>query len=314
MIMLTMHPKLCEGTLKETHFFTGPYNKLLKAKAKLKDIKTDYLSYFTDVKCVGQDGAAFVEGTPVMHQADVAAKNMADFYTALGLKDALKMIVMLREPVSRDYSWYCHYNRKYLTGYHSEKKGYYGQAARGSFAKLQTFKEMWAADIAAVKNGEKDRSSIPNDIAGDYITQLEEFTKYFRRDQLLVLNSDAVFSGTAAAMEAVRQFLDVDACEAWKTEPFPHEEHVEMAETAVDPACVYRHTPPLDCDFRDALAEHYAATNQALADWLAHTRPQAHPAEPPFEPFGEQYRDVACVDDARAYLDGVIAEDTKDTC
>ena len=313
MVMLTMHPQLCEGTLKETHYFTGNMNKLIKAKAKFKDMKTDYMSYFTDLKCIGKDGSSFVEGTPVMHQAENAAKNMADFYDHLGLKDSIKMIVLLREPVSRDYSWYCHYNRKYLTGYHSDKKGWYGQSVRGSFKTMQTFKEMWSADIEAVKNGEKERSSIPNDIAGDYITQLEQFMVYFRRDQLLILNSEMVFTNTPQAMEAIRQFLGLNEYESWNTTPFPHEEHVEMAEM-VDPQCVYLHTPPLDCDFRDDLAVHYSSTNQALTDWIVRTQSQAHPAEPTFIPFGEQYQNITCVDDARAYLDQIIEKDEKDTC
>jgi Sulfotransferase domain len=313
MVMLTMHPQLCSGQWKETHFFAGHYDNQLEKGTKWKDLRNEYLSYFTDEKCLGKAGSSFIDGTPVMHQSEAASRNIADFYEKMGNKDDIKMIVMLREPVSRDFSWYQHYTRKFLSGYHSERKGYRA-TGKGAFKDLKTFKELWAAEIAAVKAGLKERKSIPSDIAGDYAGQLKDFMRYFRRDQILVLNSQMVFTQTAAAMEAVRTFLGVKAFSKWDTEPFPHEGHIEMAEDATDPECIYRHVPPLDCDFRDALAEHYSGSNKELEQWMKSTKGYAHPAEPDFESFRSEYKNVSCVPDARAYYNEVLANDTATTC
>jgi hypothetical protein len=229
------------------------------------------------------------------------------------MKNDLKMIVMLREPVSRDFSWYQHYSRKFLSGFHSERKGYRSEG-KGLFRDMKTFKELWATDIEDVKTGKKDRKSIPSDIGGDYVDQLKEFAKYFRRDQILILNSQMVFTQTAVAMEAVRSFLGVSEFDKWYTEPFPHEGHLEMAEDATDPECIYRHVPKLDCDFRDSLAEHYAKSNAELEDWLKITKPYAHSAEPEFEHFNMEYRNISCVTDARASYNEILNNDKADTC
>ena len=184
MWMVITHPQLCEGERKETHFFGGNYENLVDGGTKFKDIKAEYFGLFTDKKCNGVANASFVDGTPVLHQAYWAAKNINAMYSQLGngWKDRMKFLVMLREPVSRDFSWYQHHMRQYLTG-HKTGKGF-SESRKGSIKELETFKEKWEDDIKAVKKGKKKRSDVDNDIGGDYITQLQEFMKYFRRDQV----------------------------------------------------------------------------------------------------------------------------------
>jgi hypothetical protein len=146
------------------------------------------------------------------------------------------------------------------------------------------------------------------------VTQLKDFMKFFKRDQILVINSKMAFTKTHETMEIIRRFLGVEKCEAWETQPFPHDDHLGSTNNYDDPQCVFKHIPKMDCDMRDLLAKHYESTNKELYQWLDETRKDAPPMEPPFEPFGKAYQNVTCVEDSRAVLNAVIKTDKKDTC
>ena len=60
---------------------------------------------------------------------------------------------------------------------------------------------------------------------GRYVEQLAHFTDYFRRDQILVINSGLVFRNSSAVMEIVAKFLGIDTIPEWYG-PFPHDDHI----------------------------------------------------------------------------------------
>ena len=210
-------------------------------------------------------------------------------------------------PSSRSYN-------QYLTG-HKTGKGF-SDSRKGSIKEIKTFKETWEDHIMGVKKGTLKRSDVPNDIGGDYVLQVKEFMKYFRREQFFVMNSNHAFKQTHDAMERIRQFLGLENWKKWETDPFPHDDHLGSTNNSDDPECVFRHIPKLDCGFRDMLFEHYAPTNAALETWFKNTHKDgsAPPTEPVWEPFGNSYMNISCVPDARAELDAIIAKDTKDYC
>ena len=175
MWMMITHPQLCSGERKETHFFTGIFERMIESKVKMKDIQEKYLNIFFDPKCTNNtDAGTFVDGTPVLHQASKAAKNIYDTYEKFGMSHKLKFIVMLREPVSRDFSWYQHHIRQYLTG-HKTGIGYVDDR-KGSIKEMKTFKEMWVSDILKVKKGKMDREDVSTEIGGDYLLQVHGTT------------------------------------------------------------------------------------------------------------------------------------------
>ena len=193
---------------KKTHFFTGTYEKLVDEGNGYPEIRTEYLRLFRDKKCTLNEKTAFIDGTPVMHRSELASKNLNEFYGNAKQKDDLRFIVMLREPVSRDISWFEHSTRQFLTG-HKTGKGF-SDDRKGSIKALKTFKELWKSEIVAVKKGKKERDDLPNEIGGNYVKQLKDFLKYFKRSQILVLNSNMAFTKTHETMEIIRQFLEVD--------------------------------------------------------------------------------------------------------
>lgn len=309
---LITHPQLCDGERKETHYFLGfSYGAKVADGKSAEEIQTDYLSLFRDKKCVGKPNSFFVDGTPVLHHLEVAG-NMNSFYGNLGMKDDLKLLVMLREPIARDFSWYQHKIRQSLTG-HVTGQGF-DSTLKGAISELQTFKEMYSFHVDAVMSKELRRSEMPIELAGDYYTQLLAFMKHFRRDQILIMNSNYPFSHTAEAMEIIRQFLGVDPWEKWDTDPFPHDDHLGSTMHSGDPECVLTHIPKMDCDFLETMAEYYAPMNKELEQWMQKTKKKAPPMEPGFESFGKSYKNITCVNDARVALNAIVAVEKKETC
>ena len=126
---LMLHPLLCGGEHKEPHFFD--HDEFYRQG------RAAYASTYTDVKCDNNDKAVYVDATPMMHYMHKVSSRLADFYTQEE-RDKLKFIALLREPVSRDYSWYQQVIR--------------GELASGKkFRDILTFQEM---DESKFQNGD----------------------------------------------------------------------------------------------------------------------------------------------------------------
>lgn len=269
--LLVQHPKLCGGTLKEPSYF----KKSEKFSHALKG-KNNYLANFKNKACIGVDGTRFVDGSTVLHHMGEVIPRMARFYTPYESNN-LRFIILLREPVSRDISWFQHKTREDLGN------GY-------SFRRVKTLKEK----LEARKENEV--------FAGDYVTHLKEFVKYFRRDQLLIINSDMCFKKSPVVMRAVAKFLDIEFTKRWGG-PFPHEAHTEDFKNIT---CIEEHTPLIDCDVRDKLNSYYNERNEELYKWL---NDDAKPAmEPKFLTFSDTSgrEKKGCVEDSRKSFDSLI--------
>ena len=274
--LLTAHPSLCGGLHKESHCFDKleNYNKGLEY----------YESLYSDKKCGKNPSAAkYVDGTPMLHYTNVWERIYSSYSAVPDVRDSLKFIALLREPVSRDYSWYEHAIRYNL---HEGLK----------FEDVRTIKELYTGGASDHRKGR-------------YVDQLEAFVKVFRRDQILVLSSAAVFQNTQAMVEKIRQFLDV-AKDSSLTKAFPHDQHLHKLEEEGLADCVVKHVPAFDCTVRDRMGVYYEPYNKRLYEWVSATRPQAHPSEPPFWPLFDSYKAIPCVADSRADFDSFVAADS----
>jgi hypothetical protein len=194
----------------------------------------------------------------------------------------LKFIALLREPVARDYSWYEHAIR-------------YNLQEGVQFSDVKTIQELY-------RGIESDHRK------GRYLEQLQAFTKVFRRDQILVMSSAAVFQNTPAMVEKIRQFIGVTK-DPSLMKSFPHDQHLHRLEKQGLAECVVKHVPGFDCAVRDKMGAYYEPLNKALYDWLQATKGQAHPSEPPFWPMFDSYKSIPCIDNARAAYDIILAAD-----
>ena len=156
--LLMKHPFLSKGTHKEPHFFDGE-NEYKKG--------IDYYSttFFPNRK--GEDNnprQRFMDGTPIFHKPIVWERIYSSFVPYVQCA-GLKFIVLLREPVARDLSWYSHQTREQI---------FLGEP----FADVLTLKEK-ASHVFTTKKTltEEEQELFDKTFRGQYVDQLEAFTK-----------------------------------------------------------------------------------------------------------------------------------------
>ena len=158
--LLMKHPLLSKGTHKEPHFFDGE-NEYKKG-----------LEYYTETFFPNRKGEdnnprqRFMDGTPIFHKPIVWERiynSLVPYVQCAGLK----FIVLLREPVARDLSWYSHQTREQI---------FLGEP----FADIQTLQEK-AGHVFTTKKTltEEEQELFEKTFRGQYVDQLEAFTKVF---------------------------------------------------------------------------------------------------------------------------------------
>ena len=163
---------------------------------------------------------------------------------------------------------------------------------------------------------EYDRKGLASTIthvhrSGMYIEQLKAFVKYFRRDQLLVVSSNAIFQNSSKVMDSIAGFLGIEKVDIWNG-PFPHDDHLENFQNILD--CIKTYIPKLDCSFKEELGLYYKPLNEQLYTWLKEKKQNRSKYEPDFLEFGDSWKNVSCVDDARLDLNKLIESNTKRSC
>jgi hypothetical protein len=162
-----------------------------------------------------------MDGTTMLHHYELVIPRIAEFYYGMEISKNLKFIVALREPVSRDISWYKHLTRYLL-------------ADGNNFTNIETMYERYI-------NGHNG-----NDYSGRYVEQLDFITKFFPRNQILVLNSEDLFRNASRVMKSIQKFLNLEDFRPWYSQPFPHDDHLTgHGEFAGMFKCVVDHVPPI---------------------------------------------------------------------
>lgn len=281
--LMTHHPLLCGGMHKEPNFFSNDEN--------YKEGPKSYKDLFRDAKCSkNAKYSKYIDGTPMLHLPKVwrrIAETYGNDKEGKKLKDNLKFIVLLREPVARDFVWYQHNLRN---GLHKGMK----------FSDVRTIKE-WTEESDFKDAGGQDTRH------GRYIEQLQEFSKFFRRDQILVLNSQVIFDDASSIIKNIYQFINVPG----QTVPnlvLPRPNHYLETSTAFE-TCTIHHIPEMDCSFRDSLGKYYEPYNEQLYYWMKATKGAANINEPPFTPSFSSFKDTPCVDDARLNFDVYLSKE-----
>jgi len=78
--------------------------------------------------------------------------------------------------------------------------------------------------------------------------------------------------------------------------------------------CVQRFAPQLGCDFKETLGQFYAPYNDQLYALIRNTAKDAHPGEPAFKSFGDDYKRRPCVEEgSRAAYDKLLEKYPQQT-
>ena len=127
------------------------------------------------------------------------AQRVYDTYTdpkaQAGLVKKLKLIVLLREPLSRELSWYNHKTVRYTKG---GRDSWITDVAYEN-GTIKTFDD-YTADLK--KSITKDQTAY-----GYYVDHLRSWAKLFSRQQLLVLSYRELLEDPSRAQWRIQEFL-----------------------------------------------------------------------------------------------------------
>jgi hypothetical protein len=154
----------------------------------------------------------------------------------------VKLIVLLRNPIDRAYSYY---NQQLRRG--AEQLSF-EQAIDREEQRLQGELDRMLADEGYFSFKRQNFSYVTR---GLYAEQLERWLSYFQRQQLLILESEELFSNPARQVQRVLAFLDLPQRDL---RVFPKINHVP-----------YRQMKPAT---RQRLRDHFRLPNQKLYDLI----------------------------------------------
>jgi hypothetical protein len=231
---LKEHPNIGSATKKELHFFDRPYT----FSKGLTWYRSQFpISKLFSHKFTSQEKLITGEASPEYLFHPLVPQRVA------GCLPDVKIIVMLRNPVDRAYS---HYKMTYRNG--NENLSFSEAISKesdriGSILEQMKQKENFF-DIAYERYSYLSR--------GIYVEQLQRWTNFFDRKQILVIKSEDFFAEPLDVLKKVFNFLEIPQ---WQ----PEELKVSH---------VGNYKQKIDSELRSHLNEFFAPHNQRLYEFL----------------------------------------------
>ncbi len=176
---LVQHPDASAAKHKEVHYFTNNFDKRLNW----------YKAYFSYARSSGLVG----EATPYYLYHPLAAERIK---TTL---PSIKIIIVLREPVSRAISHY----------HHAVRHGFEELPMRDAFENdINSYKEL----SERVSKGERVVSHQENSYVsrGFYADQISRYFSLFDSENIMLIKSDDLFTDSVGTLRNVFSFLGLD--------------------------------------------------------------------------------------------------------
>ena len=114
----------------------------------------------------------------------------------------LKLIVVLRDPVSREQSFYDFKRTEYLLN--QESNAWYSDVVNANNGALMSFEE-YSKNVLASQLSDQFWSC-----DGKYIDHLKQWMSHFRREQMLMLNYVEVRTAPEVAQRRIQEFLEAE--------------------------------------------------------------------------------------------------------
>jgi hypothetical protein len=187
---LMSHPYIISPTIKQIHFFDNNFDK------GVTWYRTHFPSYFYKYYLEQKYKKPIITGeaTPYYIFHPVAPKRIAQFVPKA------KFILLLRNPIDRAYSHYHHELRK------GTEKLTFEQVVDQEPERLAGEREKMIADETYYSANYQRYSYLAR---GIYVDQINEWFKYFPREQILIIKSEDMHSELNATVNQILDFLNV---------------------------------------------------------------------------------------------------------
>jgi len=185
---LSKHPQVIPSITKEIHFFDGGKNPQVDIFAKGEKW---YRAHFPKKNEIKFNTKVF-EATPAYLFNPDSPKRI------LKTIPNVKIIILLRNPTERAISHYLH-------------------GARRNWDPLPCYKALQAEEerlkpiIAAQDYKSRAFIEYSYKSRGLYLEQIKRYLEYFPREQMLILNSNDLFTQTENALKRVFDFVEIDS-------------------------------------------------------------------------------------------------------
>ena len=135
----------------------------------------------------------------------IHARRVHETYRRAGGSAAVsrvKLIVVLREPVSRELSLYNHKEVSYLKT--RDRSAWYGNVVYADNETVMPFEEYARRTLVDREGCKKCQREYH---LGEYVDHLKEWLSYFAREQLLVLSYDELCAAPGTTQGRIQEFL-----------------------------------------------------------------------------------------------------------
>lgn len=283
--------------MKEIHYFDVPSHYEMGSSF--------YLRHFRS-QCNILDGVSnYLDGTPDYYRHNEAPSRMNE--TFLSLKDK-RIVLILREPISREFSLYIHLLRHCIDYVGNQISKYHRN--HHNFSSVQTWSNDDAKRICGANLNHHNQLQSPHCNAlgclsriqsidspriviqhlytfkeyvnsgkinfsnSRYIDQIQNYLKFFDRNQILILSFDYLIHNTSLALKAVFKHYGVP--DTMSSVPLPYDNVAKI--DAV-----------LDCESQNKLKGNYYQYNDLLYDFFEKVK------GPDYEPKFEKFQYSSCV-------------------
>lgn len=232
---LAQHPAVLKPVLhKGVHYFDSNYHRGIgwyRAHFPLRRHAERVLAQH------GVPGQTFESSPYYLHHPHAATRIARDL-------PGVRLIVLVRDPVERAYSHHAH---EVARGFEMEAD--FARALELERSRLRGQHARLTADPHAYSFAHQHHAY---QARGEYAAALQPLAHQVGRDQILVLESEELFSDPKAVYDRVQDFLGL-----------PHLGYPDFEVHAARPSEI-----PVPDEIRDALREHYEPHDAALTAWL----------------------------------------------
>jgi Sulfotransferase domain len=239
---LTEQPSISSASTKETHFFDENFAKG-KSWYRAQFPSSIYKQY---VKTVFKQELISGEGTPYYMLYPHAPRRTYE------IVPQVKLIALLRNPVDRAFSKY------WIERQGGFETWSFEDAIKGEQERLAGEREKMLRDENYYSHSFRHFSYLTR---GIYIDQLQNWLRYYPREQMLILKSEDLYSDPAAVVKQTLEFLGVTRGELNKDFKNYRRPSKKGYRNKVIP-------PKLDPAMKNYLIEYFKPHNARLYDFL----------------------------------------------